>query len=838
MDQNSVRPLKELLDSVRDIDGFPLGKDEDILALSDPPFYTACPNPYINQFIEKYGKPYDPETDSYHREPFVGDVSEGKNDPIYNAHSYHTKVPHKAIMKFIKHYTEEGDIVFDGFCGTGMTGVAAQLLNRKTVLSELSPAATFIAYNYNNPVNPEEFEKEARKILKEVEKECGWMYETNHISPKDEHGNDSQLSFSDKASQKGKIHYVVWSDVFICLYCQNEFVFWDVAVDKINGKVRTIFTCPHCNAEIVKRECKRSVNSLYDSAIQKKITVAKQVPVLINYSYGKKRYEKVPDKDDLALIKKIEEMEIPYWYPTDKMPDGYNTEQPKKSHGLTHVHHFYTKRNLWILSVIREKVQNQFIYIWVFNSIQNYVTKKQNYMGGGGGITGTWYIPSLIQEKNVFDTFIRKIKNVKKAILYFNYKKNSFVVSVNSLTESNVGENSIDYIFTDPPFGDNLMYSELNFLWESWLKVHTNNQEEAIINKTQNKGLDEYTELMMECFKEMYRILKPNRWITVEFHNSKASVWNRIQEALARAGFIIAQVAVLDKKQGTFKQVTSAGAVKNDLVINAYKPKIEFAQRFLKTAGEGMEADFIVQQLEHLPVKPNIERSEKMLFSKMLAHYVQNGFKIEYDSTKFYKLLSDNFIELDGYWFLDNQVREYNEWKKNLSLDKSKKVLDGQQILMISDEKSALAWIYNFLDIPKTYSDIFTAYQKVTTTTDDIIPELREILNNNFISEEGKYRRPLGQMEKETINKNRERELEREFQRLLQQAREKRGKIQSVRKEVLIYGFTKSYQEGRYDQILTMADKLANNIIKNSVDIMDFVDIARIKLAGNSDKLW
>ena len=55
MDRKSVKPLEELLDSVRDIDGFPIAEDEDILALSDPPFYTTCPNPYIKEFIEEYG---------------------------------------------------------------------------------------------------------------------------------------------------------------------------------------------------------------------------------------------------------------------------------------------------------------------------------------------------------------------------------------------------------------------------------------------------------------------------------------------------------------------------------------------------------------------------------------------------------------------------------------------------------------------------------------------------------------------------------------------------------------------------------------------------------------
>ena len=93
----------------RKIEGFPLGSDEDILALSDPPYYTACPNPFINDFLKYYSRPYDPE-EPYSREPFAADVSEGKNDPIYNAHSYHTKVPHKAIMRYILHYTEPGEM--------------------------------------------------------------------------------------------------------------------------------------------------------------------------------------------------------------------------------------------------------------------------------------------------------------------------------------------------------------------------------------------------------------------------------------------------------------------------------------------------------------------------------------------------------------------------------------------------------------------------------------------------------------------------------------------------------------------------------------------------------
>ena len=101
------KDLASKLPQLKEIEGFPIGKDEDIIALSEPPYYTACPNPYIADFITEHGTPYNEETDNYHCEPFVGDVSEGKNDPLYNIHSYHTKVPFKAIIKYINHYTKE-----------------------------------------------------------------------------------------------------------------------------------------------------------------------------------------------------------------------------------------------------------------------------------------------------------------------------------------------------------------------------------------------------------------------------------------------------------------------------------------------------------------------------------------------------------------------------------------------------------------------------------------------------------------------------------------------------------------------------------------------------------
>jgi hypothetical protein len=189
----------------RKIEGFPIGDDEDILALSDPPYYTACPNPFVDDFIKCYGRRYNPDI-PYIREPFAADVSEGKNDPIYNAHSYHTKVPHKAIMRYILHYTDPGDIIFDGFCGSGMTGVAAQMCGsrkeveslgyhvlddgsiideqgkqisklgiRHAILNDLSPAATLIAAGYNIGTDINGFVKVANDALRSFQSKFDWM---------------------------------------------------------------------------------------------------------------------------------------------------------------------------------------------------------------------------------------------------------------------------------------------------------------------------------------------------------------------------------------------------------------------------------------------------------------------------------------------------------------------------------------------------------------------------------------------------------------------------------------------------------------------------------------
>ncbi len=678
---------EEYLDKQRHVHhGFPLGKHEDILALSEAPYFTLCPNPFIKDFIKKFGTPYHEENDHYHKEPFATDVKEGKNEPIYKAHSYHTKVPYKAIMKYILHYTEPGDIVFDGFCGTGMTGVAARMCGnpdmdfrakieeelgsvqwgeRKAILSDLSPSATFIAYNYNFPMDILEFKDEVKEIITEVEDEYGWMYETQH-------------TIEEKAQRDamgkpilGKINHIIWSDVFVCPQCKREIVFWKFAVDRVSKRIRREFNCPDCCLELSKINLERSWSEKYDSTLGRVIRQAKQVPVLINYSIGRQKFEKNLDKNDLELIKKIDNLEINYWYPTDMLPEGHNTKQPIRTHGLTHAHHFYTKRALTIIAAFAAKARDRCKRaLWLVTAVTEGSSKlnRERPFGLPSKLHGTLYISSMIREINVLEFIKRKAKRYP----YFNLDPSAIIQCASTTNLENIPDEVCDYIFTDPPFGSNIMYSELNFLWEAWLKVFTNNSSEAIINKSQNKGLDEYQKLMEDCCKEMFRILKSGRWLTLVFNNSNNEVWNSLQESLHKAGFVIADVKVLDKKQGSFKQVTTKAARKEDLVISAFKPKREIPGKlYIKAGTEEDVWRFIKQYLEKLPIVGENdglveERVGDRLYDRLVGFCLQKGYSIPISAEEFRHKLGNEFIQRDGMFFLPDQLQLYEQAKNKV----------------------------------------------------------------------------------------------------------------------------------------------------------------------------
>lgn len=826
--------LRAKLPELRNIEGFPIGSDDDIINLSDPPYYTACPNPWLNDFIAEWEEEkHQLEAEGKRQanivvnEPYAADVSEGRSNSIYTAHSYHTKVPHPAIMRYITHYTQPGDVIFDGFCGTGMTGVAANQLNVHSICSDLSPLASFISYNFQTPINLSLFNSEINRIFSELHEELGWLYYTKH-----------------KDLGIGEITTVIWSDVITCELCGSEFSYWDCAVSHEEKKIISEFKCPNCgslqqkNGNSIKRE------TVFDESSSQSKQIISQNPVLVIYDFKGKSYKKSPDSNDFALIERISKYKPSNFLPTNRMPVGDESRRNDKI-GITQVHDFFFKRSQIVLSAFLEKIEKSLIPSrlkflltgMLIRSTKMNRFSANNYFNGGGGwskghINGTLYIPSIQMEVSVFEQLKGRI-GVFDKIEKFLPSEHDSLISVMSACKTLIADNSIDYIFVDPPFGANFMYSELNFISEAWLGVFTNNSQEAIINNTQNKTLFEYQNLMHKSFSEFYRILKPGKWITIEFSNTAAAVWNSIQNALQSVGFVIANVSALDKQMGSFKAVTTTTAVKQDLIISCFKPTEELLYKFESRASESNVWDFVDELLSRLPVHLEhdrkttavVERSPKILYDRLISFYVQHGFPVPLNAQEFQSGLRERYAERDGMYFLPSQAAKYDELRKSTQ---------GFQasLFFVDSEQGGIAWLNNELTTPQTYQELQPKWMQAINgiRKGDILPELKQILEENFIREaDGKWRKANLQDDVD-LAALRLKALLREFKVYVEVAQKPRGKIKEARVEALRAGFKQCYQDKDFVTIVAVGDRIPQNLLTEDEQLLQFYEIARSRI--------
>ena len=677
--------------------GFPKGSEDDIIRMSDPPWYTACPNPFLADFVRIYGKPYDP-TQRYERDPFAVDTSVGKTDVLYKAHGYHTKVPHLAIVPSILHYTEPGDIVLDGFAGSGMTGVAAQWCGsapaeyrkqlemewskqglpkpkwgaRRAVLNDLGPVASFISANYTVPFDVPGFTKAARKILTEVKQEIGWMYETQHADGK----------------TKGQINFTVWSEIFSCPECAGEINFVAEALNLETQQTRERFPCPHCSAELTKDNLERDFETLIDPATTQPWKRVRFRPAKINYCVGSATYWKTPDTEDLKTVARIGNEALPSEVPTNAFPIAEMSHGSRLApKGFTHVHHLFLPRPSHALAALwrrasaetDRRLRNALLFfveqaIWTMSLLNRY--RPTGFSQVNQYLTGVYYVASQNAEPSPWYVLEGKAKRLEST--FANFARKEYVVSTQTGTcaEIPIHDSSVDYIFTDPPFGENMYYADLNYLIESWHRVITDPRLEAIVDRGKDKGILDYQGLMRSCFAEYARVLKPGRWMTIVFSNSANAIWRAIQESLGTAGFVVADVRTLDKQQGSYRQVTST-AVKQDLVISAYKPTKALAERFsLGTSSPENAWAFVTEHLGHVPVFSSAngvadvvaERTAQVLHDRMVAFHVQRQLSVPLSTAEFLAGLIQRFPERDAMYFLPAQVAEYDR-KRNTATE-------------------------------------------------------------------------------------------------------------------------------------------------------------------------
>lgn len=829
-----------------------------VLAMSSPPWHTATLNPFMREWVATAPRD-DGERDD--PGPYLDDVQGSKATLQYKAHGYPTKVPPEVIVRLLLHYTKPGDVVLDGFAGSGMTGVAAQMCAtpnptietefkkrgktvqwgaRRAVLNDLAPNATFLASGVTLPVDADAFDKASSLLLKRFDDELGWMYKT--MAPD---------------GVEADIDYTVWSEVFTCPHCASAVVYYEGAFVPKTGEVKDSFPCPSCGATVGK---KKPAPSLERRKITTRILTGDVIerielrPVRIQYRYrsGKNVIagSKAPDEQDLAVLSRVAGLAVPGApaapLPISKMVHGSRLA-PK---GFTAVEHLYSDRALAALGVlwswIREEPSpntQRALKFWLEQAFWglSWMNRYKGFSFGKVGssqvnqhMTGVYYVPSLSAEcsvrYNLGGSQVSRGKRATLTKLWRTVPRGADVrISTGDAAQLPLDNDSVDYIFADPPFGANIPYSDLAQVIEGWHGVLTQVDHEAIIDKARGKGNQEYADLMTACFREFARVLKPGRWMTVEFSNSSNQVWAALQEALSAAGFVVADTRVLDKSQNSYRQATAINAVKQDLMISCYKPAAATADAVASSGGSSVWT-FVGEHLKHLPIVEDAgarvravrERHPDRIYHRVVSYYVSAGLPVPMTASEFYTGLESHYNERDGMYFRPDQVETYERKKMTF------KEL-AQTELFVSDEKSAVVWLRQQLKRkPQTMSDIQPDYLKEIATTGerpDQLPDLRELLEQNFIQDEkGAWAVP-DPRKVEHLEQLRNRDLLRTFDTYASGT----GLLNRFRGEAVLAGFKKAWSDNDYAIIVKVAARLPLDYLIELPAVLAYVRNARAR---------
>lgn len=491
-----------------------------------------------------------------------------------------------------------------------MTAVAARTAGLNVILNELSPAACFISHNFTESISPDLFATAIKAVLDATSNLRTKLYTTECR----ECGSDTEIL------------YTVWSYRVECPECRNDFVLWDhcrkYGRTVRDHKILKEFPCPQCEHTIQKRNLTRSY----------------AVPVLLGYKCcSKRQVEHQLNNQDHAIIESADSGKYLAhgFFPQNPIPDGVNLNQPKR-HGLDTIDKFYTKRNLSAMSLIWRSINAidddaaASMAAFTFTSLYQRVTRLSEYrFWGGSGNTARFNVPYIFNEANVFVTFARKAASILDHLetTAINYRGMKSVLCGSATELDCLPDKSVDFIFTDPPFGANINYSEMNILWESWLGEFTNSENEAIVNSAQGKDLAAYEYLMTKSLAECYRVLRQGHWMLLVFMNSSRTVWDALMKAIRAAGFQTERLDIFDKQHGTFKQFVSENTAGCDLVLHCRKPlpgevvaevyeyltPEESLERFLKErAGE-------IPVVSYLHVTRNDEPDLRRMYSEWLA---------------------------------------------------------------------------------------------------------------------------------------------------------------------------------------------------------------------------
>lgn len=525
-----------------------------------------------------------------------------RTDPIYNAHGYLTKVPVDAILPFIEQYTQPGHVIVDMFAGSGMTAVAAKIAGRSAVVSDISVLGQHIAHGYLGRVNQAQLRVEAVRAREAARARVGHLYTTRRHAD----------------SQPSEVVRTIWSFVYECRNCKGRIVYYDALA---MNDWTTPRACPHCRAEFERK------NSRYLG----------DVPVVVvTRGSGGEQVEQPVGSVDLEQIETAKKLRADITIPSvriDPAREMYRRSALKKWR-LQETAQFFADRNALALKSLYEELAQvkdtalRGKLLFVFTAIlarasRRYQWSRQRPLNAANQ---NYYIAPVFYEWNVFELFDRKLEAVirsdveieSRSVAYDQHHLPTQQYVLSSADDlSHLRDDSVDYVFTDPPFGSNIFYSDMNLFHEAWLEKQTDNSSEAVIHtdaRTRADAAVRYAQILANACREAFRILKPGAYMSMVFGNSSGSVWSIVQKALGESGFdpVPAHLAILDKGQRSVKGLNSGreGVITLDLIVTVRKPRQASGRkselREVHDVAEVIEASLVHVDLSRLPTPSHV----------------------------------------------------------------------------------------------------------------------------------------------------------------------------------------------------------------------------------------
>jgi len=573
------------------------------------------------------------------------DLPSKRGGLFYNTFAYPTKISPESIAVYIAAHTKPGDTVLDVFGGSGSTGIAALMCehptesmkmlaskfklkpewgSRNAILYELGKYGAFASQVMADPPDQKLFTKTVKTLLETI---------------------DTELSFYSTVDAEGKpgvVRHIIYSDIVLCSQCGEELTYYKGMVRYAPLRIDGEGICPHCGCKRKASDFLNVIEQVYDKLLDEFIQRRKRVPVKVYGQTGSNKWVREANEIDIEQFNAIEALNYPLKYEAQKIVWG-ELYRSGYHQGISHLHHFYTKRNFLVMYSLWKKadefeprVRNAIkLLLLSYNAshatLMTRVVVKKNSKDFvlTSAQSGVLYVSSLPVEKNIITGIKRKLKLFEDAFTYLNNCSGQINVINSSSTNLTQKNNSIDYIFTDPPFGDFIPYAEVNQINELWLGEPTNRSEEIIISQSQKKDVSCYQKMITDVFKEMNRVLKNDAFATIVFHASKATVWNALCKAYSDAGFCVEAATSLDKSQASFKQVVSEGSVQGDPLILISKGKGISSLLHSQTI-----LDEIIESNDSTTIK-----SERQVYAKYIRKCLELGIVIDFDAKTAYEYI-------------------------------------------------------------------------------------------------------------------------------------------------------------------------------------------------------